>query len=125
MILTVPETMSLERRMLLLTFRAEIVLTPGPRGIEGAVPKAEEILGEYHEQLHARAVRQSGQPESQGKLVRLLKMQVVLHRLGMSESEFLASRRKRRIGFRRKIADQQIRKLGNLYAQLGYRDRLI
>jgi cysteine synthase len=43
-ILTMPETMSVERRILLLAFGAKIVLTPGPNGMKGAIAKAEELV---------------------------------------------------------------------------------
>jgi len=48
-ILTMPETMSKERRLLLRLLGAEIVLTPGPKGMGGAIAKASQLMEEHGE----------------------------------------------------------------------------
>ena len=47
LVLTMPETMSVERRKLLKAMGAEVVLTPGALGMTGAIAKAEELAGQY------------------------------------------------------------------------------
>ncbi|MDQ8203668.1 cysteine synthase A [Pelagicoccus sp. SDUM812003] len=49
LVLTMPETMSMERRVLLRMLGAELVLTPGPKGMPGAIARAQELLEEYGE----------------------------------------------------------------------------
>ena len=61
-ILTMPETMTIERRNLLKAYGAQLVLTPGSEGMKGAIARAQELAGEIERQLHPAAVPEPGQP---------------------------------------------------------------
>ena len=61
-ILTMPETMSLERRKLLMTYGAEIVLTPGDQGMQGSIDRAEELLREIPGSILAGQFDNSANP---------------------------------------------------------------
>lgn len=62
-ILTMPETMSTERRVMLRAFGAEIVLTPGSEGMAGAVAKAEEIVAQNENAVLARQFANAANPD--------------------------------------------------------------
>jgi cysteine synthase A len=63
LILTMPETMSIERRKLLRGYGAELVLTPGPEGMPGAIAKAEEILADLPTGFMPQQFKNPSNPE--------------------------------------------------------------
>lgn len=72
MILTMPETMSVERRNILKAYGAQVVLTEGARGMAGAIEKAKELAeeiegsfipGQFDNEANARAHRETTGPE--------------------------------------------------------------
>ncbi|MFJ2300417.1 cysteine synthase A [Oerskovia paurometabola] len=61
-VLTMPETMSKERRALLRAFGAELILTPGSEGMKGAVNRADEIVAEREGAILARQFANEANP---------------------------------------------------------------
>lgn len=63
LILTMPETMSVERRALLKAYGAELVLTPGSEGMKGAIRKAEELQSQHKNSFMPQQFKNFSNPE--------------------------------------------------------------
>ena len=63
LILTMPDTMRIERRRIVAALGAEIVLTPGADGMKGAIKKAEELVAEYGNAIIPQQFENEANPE--------------------------------------------------------------
>lgn len=63
LVLTMPETMSKERRALLRAYGAELILTPGPEGMGGAIKKAEELAAAHANYFMPQQFKNPANPE--------------------------------------------------------------
>ncbi|MGJ8569513.1 MAG: cysteine synthase A [Hoeflea sp.] len=63
LILTMPETMSVERRKMLALLGAELVLTEGPKGMKGAIARAEELLNQIPDSVMPQQFENPANPE--------------------------------------------------------------
>lgn len=67
LILTMPDTMSIERRRIVSALGAEVVLTPGAEGMKGAIAKAEELVKEYGNAIIPQQFENAANPEAHRK----------------------------------------------------------
>lgn len=67
LILTMPDTMSIERRRIVSALGADVVLTPGAEGMKGAIKKAEELVNQYGNAIILQQFENEANPETHRK----------------------------------------------------------
>lgn len=73
LILNMPETMSIERRKLVKAYGAEVILTPGPEGMPGAIWKAEELQRQISGSIILQQFKNPANPAKHQKTMMLRK----------------------------------------------------